>query len=462
MSLFPPPPIHPFERLPITDGLPINAERWRQAHAYHCQRQNLHYQALHQPGIVSGLGVRLIPPPIAQSLRLQDTSRTPADSRSQARRWVEVQPGIAIDLRGNPIVVTEATAFWIASNPDPGQPLTVYLVLQYVDPEGLETYAQALQQQIQVRETFRLQEKLSLPEPEEIELCRVRLHSDFSGLELPRDVLQPGANALDLRYRLRACPRPQQQVQAAVLADGGETALGLGLHRLLVGTPALCPTLAAAPLRSVTSLDDLVSESPPDLLGLGSAQFDQLQQPEVASLETYLRRGGTVLLELSTAGTGLGEVIMLEQQIKNAIAEIDQQPLPLSSDVTSTRQTLAQELEQIGTELQRQLEQLCAIPQRLAQQVGQPLAPWGTLAIDHPLRCRPYLFDQLPGLVNQPIQVMAGGGLVVIIGDLSSLWAAQTPTPTARHILSAAQEWGINLLDYAQRRASLSQLLTPS
>ena len=39
---FPTPPIQPFERLQATDGLLVNAERWRKAHDYHRRRQNAH------------------------------------------------------------------------------------------------------------------------------------------------------------------------------------------------------------------------------------------------------------------------------------------------------------------------------------------------------------------------------------------------------------------------------------
>jgi len=48
---FPPPPINPFQRLQASDGLLINAERWRRAHEYHRQRQNTHYQSLNHQAL---------------------------------------------------------------------------------------------------------------------------------------------------------------------------------------------------------------------------------------------------------------------------------------------------------------------------------------------------------------------------------------------------------------------------
>ena len=96
MSHLPNPAINPFERLNATDGLLINAERWRKVEQYHRGKQNFHYQALHQPGIVCGLGVKLITP----------DSNVPEVFKDG--RGIQIQPGIAIDLKGNPIVVPKA------------------------------------------------------------------------------------------------------------------------------------------------------------------------------------------------------------------------------------------------------------------------------------------------------------------------------------------------------------------
>jgi len=122
---FPPPPIKPFNRLQASDGLLINAERWRRAHEYLRQRQNAHYQSLNQPGIVCGLGVRVIPAPSAVKAEYRDN------------RWVQIQPGIAIDLVGNPIVVPTTIDFRFATEVSDSEPVMVYLILSYVDPEDL-------------------------------------------------------------------------------------------------------------------------------------------------------------------------------------------------------------------------------------------------------------------------------------------------------------------------------------
>lgn len=146
MTSFSYPPIHPLERLNVTDGLLLNAELWQLAHYYHRQRQNIHYQALHQGGIVCGLGVSVITP----------SGEIKAEFRD--RRWLRIQPGIAIDQRGNPIIVSEPIDFHIASVAEK-EPLWVYLVIRYVDPEKLQWKSPPTI----VRETFRLDEKQPLP-----------------------------------------------------------------------------------------------------------------------------------------------------------------------------------------------------------------------------------------------------------------------------------------------------------
>ena len=108
---FPTPPIQPFERLQATDGLLVNAERWRKAHDYHRRRQNAHYQSLNQPGIVCGLGVQVIPAPQQVEAKYRD------------KRWLKIQPGIAIDLTGNMIVVPQAVEFRIATTVTGAEPV---------------------------------------------------------------------------------------------------------------------------------------------------------------------------------------------------------------------------------------------------------------------------------------------------------------------------------------------------
>ncbi|NJL87281.1 MAG: hypothetical protein HC886_16975 [Leptolyngbyaceae cyanobacterium SM1_1_3] len=108
------PPVQAFERLQIEDGLLITAERWQQAHNYHRQRQNFHFQSLSRAGIVCGLGVSVIPAPASIEARYRD------------QRWVQVQAGVAIDPEGNPIVVPQPEAFRIELEPTAGSTEMVF------------------------------------------------------------------------------------------------------------------------------------------------------------------------------------------------------------------------------------------------------------------------------------------------------------------------------------------------
>jgi hypothetical protein len=148
-----PPQIKPFERLQVKDGLLMNTQRWQLAHQYHRQKQNLHYQSLNQPGIVCGLGVFVIDPP----------SEYKAEYRDQ--RWVEIQPGIAIDRFGNVIVIPEHPVenrrFHIDSKIKTESAQTVYLVLSYVDPDELDSqsYQEVAKEQFRIDETLNPSDK---------------------------------------------------------------------------------------------------------------------------------------------------------------------------------------------------------------------------------------------------------------------------------------------------------------
>ncbi|GAA6615929.1 hypothetical protein [Scytonema sp. NUACC26] len=203
------PRVNPLQRLQVYDSLMMNADRWRVAHQYHRHRQNVLHQSLHEPGIVCGLGVRLISPPAQAPARFRD------------RRWLEIQPGIAIDLEGNPIIVDPSTdrTFRIATTPPSTGTLSVYLVVSYVEPQN----SASRQNSELVREWFRFDEKTSPPTETEIELCRILLQSGTVELEAPPDVLFPSFNQLDLRYRPKVKARPQAVVRVATALNVSES-----------------------------------------------------------------------------------------------------------------------------------------------------------------------------------------------------------------------------------------------
>lgn len=388
---FPPPPIQPFERLNTFDGLMINADRWKRAHEYHRQRQNVHYQSLNQPGIVCGLGVRVIPAP-AQG-----------KSRDRDKRWIQVQPGIAIDLRGNLIVVPKPFDYHIDTELKEADPITVYLVSSYRDPDEL----QRVRSGETVQETYRLEETTRPPRDLEVELCRILLQPGPVTLTQPDDVFFPGYNQLDLRYRIQAQARPQALVRVAQVNrdDPDSTRNFFNLAYLLQSIEALYPSLKGMEEVGQVMLEEGAdSLSLYDVLYLTGRQKLELNTAELEALRGYLETGGVLLVDC----------------------------LPDSSELNDS-------------------------VKQLAQQFGHPLQPLTSMR-HHPIRTRPFLFAALPLVHQQPIQISSGGGIVLVSGDVASSWGLDESLSTSRVMLRTAQELGTNLLHYAWRRRQLTGL----
>jgi len=388
---FPPPSIEPLERLNAYDGLMINADRWKRAHEYHRQRQNAHYQSINQPGIVCGLGVRVIPAP----------SKSKARDRDQ--RWLQVQPGLAIDLHGNVIVIPRAFNYHIETEIKGTEPLTIYLVTSYRDPEELQ---RSLTGEM-IQETYRLEEITRPPGSLEVELCRMLLQTGTGTLTQPEDVFFPGYNQLDLRYRVPAQSRPQALVRLAQVnrEDPDCSRNFFNLTYLLQAVDVLYPSLKGADeLGQVTLVEGGDRLQYYDVLYLTGKQKLELSLPELNALKAYLDQGGVLLVDIAAEATELRDSI-----------------------------------------------------QQLAQQLGTPLQPLTSLR-NHPLRTRPFLFAALPLSHQQPIQISVGGGILLVTGDLATSWGPDQELNLSRIMIRTAQELGINLLHYAWRRRQLTGL----
>lgn len=397
---FPLPRIAPLERLQPSDGLAINADRWRLAHEYHRQRQNIHHQSLHLPGVVCGLGVRVIPAPANVAARDRD------------RHWVEIQPGMAIDLVGNPIVVSQPLAFHFNTEVSGSDSTVVYLVLSYVDPDELKRKVRG---EI-VRETFRVDEKVSPPQAMEVELCRVVLGAGKVELSLPKDVFFPGYNEIDLRKRVCARARPLATVSMAQVnhKDPECNRSFSNLLYLLRAVDALYPALqGASDLGQVTlePSDEEIEADAYDLLYLTGKQALQLNSREIVALQKYLDAGGVLMVDV-----------------------------PLNAE------PLVDSVKSIARQLQRSLK------------------PLEDLRRDHPLRTQPFLFSALPTLESVRVQVETGDGIILVRGDLATFWGPDKSYSLPRSTIRTAHELGINILHYAWRRRQLteSQKLTSS
>lgn len=396
---FPPPLIdtlqlNPLERLRVYDSLMIDAERWQKAHDYHRQRQNVYYQALNQPGIVHGLGVRNTEPPqeVAAQFRLQP--------------WLKIQPGVAIDWEGNPIIVPQTVDFPLRlpdTNENSFEAIDLFLVASYRDPENLKRK----NTEDVIQETFRLDQKTTVPTKGEVELCRIKWQPGTNRVSIPQNVLAPSFNELDLRYRLTAKNRTQATLNISV-KDTHNSRSQENLSCLMASVHSLYSHFEGAPELNQIILRSIDTLKTCDLFFILSQEVAKLDRQEIAVLKQYLAMGGVVVFEVSR-----GENI-------NSVGDL-----------------VAQKLE------------------------FDPSIWQKDLARKHPLRTEPFLFALLPEIDRCPIEVWHNdGGIILVEGELSSAWGFDEDLLLSRSEVRAAHEFGINMLYFGWRRRSLKQLLS--
>jgi hypothetical protein len=458
---WPPPNVKPLNRLQVDDGLLINADRWRLAHEYHRQRQNAHFQSLNQPGIVSDMGVQIVEAPAEVIPKYRDN------------RWVQIQPGVAIDLFGNLIVIPEPVDFRISSEVVHEEPLMVYLVVSYVDPEQLQRQTTANGNGDVVTETFRIDEKNTPPAPWEVELCRILLEPGEVQLSPPADVFYPRYNNLDLRYRPQARSRPQGLVRLGqITQNSAEDEVDFShLFYLLQSVEALYPRLQGSEdigqfsLRSAEELEQLVTY---DLVYLKSQPSRSLNPEERAILKQYVERGGVLFVEAEIQGSKVEELISLQYQLIEAlnrlangttVAKDDPEREEKLANFAEITESLQTELKGVKESLIEQIDELSKEFQTFARELGQPLEDLERLSRTHPLRTQPFLFAALPPVNGQSIKLLAGGGIIVVLGNLSSAWGLDEELSLSRETIRTAQEMGINILNYARSRRQMMQLM---
>ncbi|NEO85210.1 MAG: hypothetical protein F6J87_13315 [Spirulina sp. SIO3F2] len=431
-----PPPLQPFQRLHVTDGLLMNAERWRLAHQYHRQHHSFQYQALHEPGIIYGLGVRVIDPPQVRS-------------QYRDRRWLEVQPGIAIDHQGNFIVVTEPISFRLASVNYQETPLTVYLVIRHVDPETLRQKSETAL----LKESFRLDEKSTPPQASDVELCRFTLPPhDAEGnditLQTAVDVFAPAACEPNFLERPRVRSRPQ-----------GFIRIGIEAHSCPAdGVNPFTPLLEAVELTATQLRGVAVSapinpdpDRPPDceLLYVALTPETTVDDTMLGAWRAYVEIGGTLFFELQGWSNDCNEQLTVYRELQQAIAEAADDP-----ELAPVRVELAGEFRAVQQQLVTQLlAEYPAFPE-LSRQFESPLLP--LLTHPHPLRSQPFRFDTLPIVEGIPTFWAVGVGWVVSLGQLSSAWQFNRPYPLGTATIRLTQELGLNLLHFAWRRKQLT------
>lgn len=439
------PPTSPLQRLQVTDGLLLTAERWQVAHSYHRQRQNLHFQAQQQPGIVSGLGVCPVAAPMQVAAQYRDG------------RWLQVQPGMAIDQEGNPIVVPRPVEYRIAAEPG-AEPLQVYLVLSFVDPDRLDrrdgTHV--------VQETFRLEEKVVPPDATEIELCRIWLQAGTVQVRSPLNGFAPAPNELDLRYRPRMRDRPKGTLNLGYLTVSSDPVprTAVALSGLLDALDGLYPSLQGEFEPGHIALRQgsqhlLERMQMYDLLHLTRAHCQQLQESDTDLLRSYLATGGVLLVEAAAAVTPLGEMFQVWAEVMKTLtyADTGEYYNELKSEQLGLESAMAAELEELIAPIRP------LIPQEALTLAG--LKPADYLDQQHPLRTTPFRFGLFPALQRAPLVLFNWGGVVVSVGELSTAWGSPEAAFMSRETIRSAQELGINLLHFAWQRRQWQQSMTP-
>ena len=417
-----PDPQKPLQILDVYDGLTIDADCWQREREYQQQRQNLHYRSLNQPGIVCGLGVRLMAP--------DRVNQFPIDDSYKDGRWVEVQPGIAIDVAGNPIVVNQPISYRIHNPTDrSGQnQIEVYLYASYRKPNAVqnERTGEILRNSNRLlSESFAIAQQTQGLEEGQIELCRISLDLRESQLRPPQQVFAPQENELNFLYRRQATWRSNRRVKAGLLVgpdvrsihdlDPADRQTRANLAYLMKAVEPLYPRMQGVEeidlvqvTRSQSQLEFAIGlEGEREYLGvdalgdrynflyLGNAREHQyLKQEEVQLLRSYLQAGGMLLIEVRDLSA----------------ATIDN-------------------LKRLNSS-------------QFGEDVGSQTSP--DLILE-----RPFLFPSLPQLKpDRPgIEFRQFGNILVIIGELSSAWGRENDLPRSQ--IRTAHELGINLLDYA-------------
>lgn len=395
---FPPPSIDPeqklspLQRLRMYDSLMINAERWLMAHDYHRQRQNVLYQSLHQPGIVYGLGVCKTDAPRAVTAKFRE------------QPWLKIQPGIAIDWEGNPIIVPKAIDFPLNfPATSTNEPLNIYLVISYRDPEQLSYKSNSET----IQETFRIDQKNSIPVEGEVELCRFLWLPGNNEIEHPKNLFFPKVNELNLNYRYQAGFRPKAMVSIGTL-DTLSDETRKNLEQLMYSISTLYPALNGREVIDSVLLIGLEKVVKYDLFYLSIRDLQQLKERELSILDKYIANGGVILIEATTN----------HNQIEK-IAQFIQIKFKFNSSVWHK-----------------------------------------TLSREHPLRNKPFLFVALPEINRYPIELWHNdNGIILIEGNLSAAWGYDEGLFLSRNDIRTAQEFGINILHYAWQRKQLMALI---
>ena len=419
-------PLQPLQRLHVNDGLLITANLWQVAHSYHQTRQTIHYQSLHQGGIVDGLGVCVAEIP------------EQASSRYRHPRWLTIQPGLAIDGQGNPIVVACPESCYLSAQPT--EETTIYIVLKHSE-QASQTDTEIVQ------DAFQIIEKDVPAEANEVELCRVRLGPGLQALTNPDNVFSPDINQLDLRHRQPVQARSPLTCRVNVWSNDPSSVVQF--QALFDALPELSPRLQGH------KVDTLLSG---DLSYIDYDEFCRLDRPDQHLLADYLHRGGVLLVD-AAVDSDILDLYQAELELQQAIAATPRH----SSE--SLRESAQAELSDLQACIVDEVTNLAAPIhtfldiEGLSDPVNTPTAADRVRQGKFPLVRQPFYFSHLPTVQRRPIGLYRWGGVVLLMGPLLQAWGANDDLYLDREEIRSAQEFGVNLLTFAARHRQLHQCL---
>lgn len=409
----------PLQRLQVNDGMLITADHWQIAHSYHRQRQTIHYESAHQGGIVSGLGISVGSVPEG------------APSKYRQPRWLTIQPGLAIDAKGNPIVVANAESCYLSAQLS--KAATIYVVLRHSERTS-QVNADVVQ------EAFQILEKDVPAADNEIELCRVQMTPEATAITVPENVFSPGINQLDLRYRQTVQARPQMVARVAPWTANSDVVSCYG--QLFNALPAL---------HSGMKGEIVADRFQSDLIHLRHQSFSRLDKRAKQNLAAYVKKGGVVLVEAENAK--LSELYQVEAELKRAIA------LSRNQSTSALQGSAKQELTEIQACIKTAVDRLATPFHRFIESQGLPMPTTSSDDKSALPLSEPFQFGHLPTIHQYPIGLYGWGGLLLVVGRVSAAWGCGPWLDLPRDEIRCAQELGVNLLQFAARRHQLHQWL---
>jgi hypothetical protein len=383
------PPYQFLSRIEAVTGMAVTEKVWNEAHQYH--RNVAMLQAQHAPGsgIIKGLSIEPDDPPSTV---------------------VWLQPGVAIDPRGQLIIVPEKRRCEIYLDRRASQ-LTLYLLADESSAANGAT-RRSLDTIHYVTECYRVEQSSGeLPEAA-VELARIRYGTHTQEIVAVSNVDTPQLGEIDLRYRPVVHTTDARPLTIGLRTQATTPELHLqgwfNLTREIRNTAKY--NLWVERFRRLTT----ATLAQCMLLVLsGHNQYDLTNQEEEV-LRAYLERGGVVFVENCRVARNTNAVAV-DNKLRTVLALSQQQLVTLNST--------------------------------------------------HELLQVPHYFAQLPaGAVTrgQPtVEMFTGIGKGVVLlstYDYACLWGGQRWDEVAqRSIIRDAMEWGNNLLAYAiKHQASVS------